>query len=203
MNKLVFDVGANVGEKTLEFLRNGDTVVCFEPQPGCAAELRKKFTAVGVKVVEKAVGERPGKLPMHICDSTSVISTLSDEWMSGRHKDFKWTKSIDVDITTLDLAIAEFGTPRHIKIDVEGFELQVLLGLSHKVDSLCFEFTKEFLDSAKKCLLRLSALGYTRFNFCRGENPNFVLPSPVPLNTFMCSLLDVQEADFWGDIYAF
>ena len=44
-------------------------------------------------------------------------------------------------VTTLDRLIAQHGVPSFIKIDVEGFEDQVLAGLTHPVPALSFEFT--------------------------------------------------------------
>src|SRR6187401_2709966 len=39
---LCFDVGANVGAKSLSMLATGAKVVAFEPQPDCVKELRAR-----------------------------------------------------------------------------------------------------------------------------------------------------------------
>ena len=66
--------------------------------------------------------------------------------------------------TTLDDLIAEFGIPRFVKIDVEGFEYSVLYGLSDLSsipEYLCFEFHGSRMDVAIKCIGHLIACGYT------------------------------------------
>src|SRR5439155_7684012 len=42
-NDLVFDVGANVGNRTKVFLRLGSRVVAVEPQPACVSLLAEAF----------------------------------------------------------------------------------------------------------------------------------------------------------------
>ena len=70
-----------------------------------------------------------------------------------------------VPVTTLDAAIRKFGAPAFCKIDVEGFERQVIKGLSSRIRSVCFEFTRENRDDAEACADRLASLGKAGFNF--------------------------------------
>ena len=80
---------------------------------------------------------------------------------------------VDISITTLDRLIAEYGVPSYIKIDVEGFELEVIKGLSSQVPLLSLEcnlpeFAKETLES----LAALAKLSPTAgFNYCLAEPP--------------------------------
>jgi hypothetical protein len=50
-----------------------------------------------------------------------------------------FSKEVSISLTTLDQLIDQYGTPAFIKIDVEGYELSVLKGLSQKVPYLSFE----------------------------------------------------------------
>ena len=73
-------------------------------------------------------------------------------------------------MTTLDALIARHGAPAFAKIDVEGFEAEVLPGLTQAVPALSFEFTTIQRDVALACLERCQALGYVRYNAALGES---------------------------------
>ena len=75
---------------------------------------------------------------------------------SGRFSDFQWNKKEKVKVATLDSMITEFGRPSFIKIDVVGFEYEVIQGLSEKVNNISIEFTPEYIDST---LASLNYLG--------------------------------------------
>ncbi|MCC2101896.1 MAG: FkbM family methyltransferase, partial [Hyphomicrobiales bacterium] len=70
----------------------------------------------------------------------------------------------------LDALIAAHGAPAFAKIDVEGFEADVLAGLSRRLPALSFEFTTIQRDVAHRCLDRLAALGNYRFDVSLGES---------------------------------
>jgi FkbM family methyltransferase len=83
-----------------------------------------------------------------------------------------------IQTTTLDALIKEHGNPDLIKIDVEGYELQVLKGLSTKEGEICFEWHEESSTELYDCLDRLKELGYEEFGilgfFEEGDSFNFL-----------------------------
>ena len=83
----------------------------------------------------------------------------------------KWTNRIDVPLLTVDLLSSRYGVPRFVKIDVEGYEEQVLSGMSFSPDFLSIEFHTSTLDMSCRCLTRLK--GY-EFNLILDEEPQFV-----------------------------
>ena len=95
-----------------------------------------------------------------------------------------------------------YGLPNYIKIDVEGFELEVLLGLSQKAGIISFEFTSEFLDQSTKCLIHLKKIGYNQFNFSIGESRKFYFDWTNSDNLILkLKNESVNNKLLWGDIY--
>src|SRR6266496_3008608 len=113
---LVFDLGANLGERTALFRALGATVVAVDPQPSSVAALNSRFAGdSSVKVVGKAVAAAPGTYTLRV-DENHTLSTMSPEWIeavtvSGRFDGAEWSESIEVEGTTLDALIEEFGLP--------------------------------------------------------------------------------------------
>lgn len=178
---LAFDVGANMGNRTKIFLKLGARVVAFEPQPGCAAYLesvagrRRKF-----HLVKKALGPAEGHAEMMISDA-STLSSLSTAWVeatkaSGRFAGVEWGTKVTVQITTLDKVIGEYGMPAFIKIDVEGFELEVLRGLTRPAPCISIEFTAEYIEHTCLALDHLASLGPIETQLSYGESMDFALP---------------------------
>lgn len=209
---LVFDIGAHQGIKTDQYLKKGAHVICFEPQPQLATALRRKYSGDSrVVVVECALGEQEEKKPMFICSSATAISTLSNQWKTGRFSRETWDKTIKVTVSTLDQMIQKYGLPEFCKIDVEGYELNVLKGLSHPIKYLSFEFTQEFFANTKLCIEHLVSLGYTKFNYAIAEKEQFACPQwkhardliQVIENSFDTTIEPNSLTGLWGDIYAY
>lgn len=203
-NKLFFDIGANIGNRTEVFTRLGVKVVAVEPQPDCADKLEKKFAGRNVVIVRKGVGKEAGEMKMSICTKEKGLSTFSENWKTGRFKNFQFDKEIFVPMITLDELVGEYGQPDFCKIDVEGFEEEVLSGLTQKIICLNFEFTSEFFANTKKCLDRLASLGFKEFNFTLGEEPRLILKSWLNKEELCENIEDKikSNSDLWGDIYA-
>src|SRR5262249_53911748 len=72
-------------------------------------------------------------------------------------------------LSTVDALIARHGMPVFVKIDVEGYEAEVLAGLTQPPRALSFEFTTIQREVAQACIDRCLALGYVRFNAALGE----------------------------------
>jgi hypothetical protein len=94
--------------------------------------------------------------------------------------------------------------PRFVKIDVEGYEWEVLKGLTQAVPMLCFEYTApERLDMAKACLQYVVTLfSQAECNYTAGEVLQFVLPEWVSPERMKAILAEREfEKGMFGDIY--
>ena len=106
-----------------------------------------------------------------------------------------------MDVTTLDVLIARYGSPAFIKLDVEGFEAEALQGLSQAAPALSFEFTTIQREVALACIERCSALGYISFNAALGESQS-LLNDWVSAGDIARWLSELPQAANSGDIYA-
>jgi FkbM family methyltransferase len=203
---LCFDVGANVGNRTGIFLRLGAKVIAVEPQPPCMQILKNTFGGADVVFIQKALGESEGVAEFYT-SNVDAISSLSKEWISsvkksGRFSMYQWDSGTLVQVTTMDALISQYGLPTFCKIDVEGYEFQVLRGLSKPIPAVSFEFTPEYLDSAISCIRHLSRLAPYRFNYSLLESMELALPQPVESKEIIRLLTHLPEKWVFGDVYA-
>jgi FkbM family methyltransferase len=202
---LVFDIGAHVGDRIAAFRRLGAKVVAVEPQPALVVALKALYRGRDVAIEATAVGRKPGRISMMINTANPTISTASQDFVRAADgapgwEDQVWDRSIEVAVTTLDALIDAYGVPAFIKIDVEGFEEEVLAGLTRPVDALSFEFTTIQRDVARRCIERCVALGFGRFNAAIGESQE--LGAWRPPAAMMRWLDELPHAANSGDVYA-
>jgi len=205
---LCFDVGAHVGDRVRAFSRLGARVVAAEPDPLCAALLRRWYGGrQGITLLEAAVGAEPGTRPLHISQRNPTLNTLSTEWMHGiqRARQFQgieWDATVQVNVTTLDRLIGEYGPPRFCKIDVEGYELEVLEGLSQALPALSFEYNPAVPDMTLACVARLTGLGEYEFNWTVRELPRFRSRAWLDAGSLGAELRALPLEARTGDVYA-
>jgi FkbM family methyltransferase len=116
----VADVGANKGDFTLlaaQLVGPSGRVIAVEPGPENLQWLERSVDVSGyrnVECVEAALGEEPGTAPLHLGEFSGWHTMLTGG--TGA--------TVDVTVRTLD----SLGPLNAVKIDVEGFEEQVLRG---------------------------------------------------------------------------
>jgi FkbM family methyltransferase len=206
---LCFDIGAHVGNRIRVWLALGARVVAVEPQPHLFRWLQRLYGRhPRVTLLKTAVGSptaaQSGTATLHISSRTPTVSTLSPTWINNVQKDasfawVKWDKTVDVPMVTLDGLIETYGRPTHCKIDIEGYELEALHGLSQAIPSLSFEHIAAATDLSHACLTHLSQLGYTQFNYTPGESHHFHSPTWLTAPEMTKQLVQLPEGS--GDIY--
>ncbi|HLK84026.1 MAG TPA: FkbM family methyltransferase [Xanthobacteraceae bacterium] len=205
---LVFDIGSHVGDRVAAFRRLGARVIAVEPQPALAKALRLIYGRdKRVSIVESAVGREPGKVALKLNLDNPTVSTASEAFIAAAHdapgwEGQQWIRTVEVPVTTLDALIARHGLPRFIKIDVEGYEAEVLAGLSLPAPALSFEFTTIQRDIACACVARCAAIGYRGFEASLGESLAFVHGRKLDAGEIADWLIGLPGRANSGDIYA-
>lgn len=167
---LCFDIGANTGKKSRLFLELGAKVIAFEPQTACQEslkELKKEFPffdyypfAVGAKNEEKEL----------FLANHSEVATLSKAFINYFSGDeIQWNAKETVTVKSLESLIETYGLPNYCKIDVEGYEFEILSHLKSKIPILEFEFTGGFITETIKIISLLDD-EKVRFNYILNEH---------------------------------
>ncbi|MFA6241706.1 MAG: FkbM family methyltransferase [Candidatus Hydrogenedentales bacterium] len=199
---LCFDVGANIGEKSEALLEAGARVVAFEPNPLVLPELQARCQRrTNWSLVAAAVGSAASETTFYAREMHE-LSSLSESWEGS-----ETVATFTVPVVTLDSSIQRFGVPFYCKLDVEGWELEVLLGLSQQIPLLSFEFHLDERGIAKTiaCLKRLAQLGPSHVNVTADESSRFHLKDWVPLQEFLAwfpgDLARTLPGYLFGDIF--
>lgn len=205
---LCFDIGAHVGSRPRAWLPLGARIVAVEPQPECMALLRRWYgREPRITLVEQAVGARPGTAELLVSPRTPTVTTLSPAWIAAVRRDrsfarVRWDERLSVTVTTLDELIARHGLPAFCKIDVEGYELEVLKGLSRPIRALSFEYIPACLDTARACVGHLAELGRYEFNGSVGESHRLWSSEWLAADRMLARLDRLGSTSRSGDIYA-
>lgn len=205
---VVFDVGSHVGDRAGSFLRLGAKVIAVEPQPALGSVL-KIFYGRNPKfeLVRAAVGSREGEIELKLNTKNPTVATASDDFIKSADaapgwEGQQWDDRITVPMTTLDALIKRYGTPAFVKIDVEGFEDEVLAGLSPPLAALSIEFTTIQRKVALAAIRRLAGTGPYRFNAALGESQVFAHGNPLSADEICRWIEELPMEANSGDVYA-
>lgn len=141
--KTVFDVGANTGQTSLEFLHRfpSASIHSFEPYLAAFDKLHQATSGYSrIKPIQSALGESAGQQVLYVNSESATNSLLPNAIEADRYQpkgsaDPKGTASIA--ITTVDDYCKQESIP-HIdllKMDTQGYELKVLQGADHMLAS--------------------------------------------------------------------
>jgi FkbM family methyltransferase len=134
--KTIVDVGANRGQFTLAASEYANAqIFAFEPLPGPANIFQKLFSSYkSIKLYQMAIGVDQGSVDMHVSnrdDSSSLlkIGDLQAKMYPGTEE----VSKLEIDVAPLDTILSpdEITGPALLKIDVQGYELEVLRGAKH------------------------------------------------------------------------
>lgn len=176
---MLFDVGANHGSYT-RFLRRlspGSRIHAFEPHPKTFAVLEQRVAGPLVTLVNMAVSDSSGTMQLHDFAEADGSTQASLAQASVGLFDPN-TVSHTVEATTIDAYMAQAGidTIDLLKIDTEGFDINVLRGAKSAlgrgaIKAIQFEFIPA--DIAMRVTMRdfFEILhGYKLFRLCLNGN---------------------------------
>lgn len=149
----VVDVGANVGQFSLlaRAVHPDAQIVAFEPLPEAAARYRQVFQGDQKAVLhEAAISPELGTVTMHVSASADSSSLLP---ISDRQSElFPGTEEVgttDVKAGPLDAFVTRevLTAPAMLKIDVQGFELEVLRGSASLLPAFAYVYVEASFEA--------------------------------------------------------
>ena len=150
-----------------------------------------------------ALGNADGEQAFYFNPANPTASSMYQQ-STGRFGVDTSEQRRTVSLRRLDSLLAEGVIPiaDYIKIDVEGFEAEVLAGLSRPVAALSFEFTTIQRAVAAAAIDRCAALGYVSFNAALGESQTLVHEPWLTASQIAQWLAALPDAANSGDVYA-
>ncbi len=172
---LCFDIGANLGTKSLVFLKLKASVVAYEPQEFCIQRLKKIQKKHSIfRCFQLAIGDSNTQGELKIGNHIE-IATLSKKFINYfQNEHVYWKHTSAINIVTLDSQIAKFGIPKFCKIDTEGFEYTILKKLTHSIPVIEFEFTGGFIGETILAINHINSLGKYEYNYILNEHPKWI-----------------------------
>jgi FkbM family methyltransferase len=181
--RTVLDLGANIGQFAIasaNLFGQGVSVISFEPDPSTASILRNNVKGLPVEVMELAIGSAPGESTFFVNADSQVSSLLP----LGRIRLTDFPESvikheIKVSIESLDnlFTSSDLASPILLKIDVQGFESEVIAGSTHFINKVRWivmevSFTDLYKGEADFISI-LNLLSDRGFRFLRPLNMHF------------------------------
>lgn len=162
---LIVDCGANIGEVSEYFLRQGMKVVAFEPDPVALAAFKARLGgAENLQLVEKAVGARAGVAPIYQSTALPSKGLQATESSSLIQRELHGAAPV-AEVEVVDLVAWLKSQPekvRILKLDIEGYEAEIIEamlddGVYRDIDLVLVETHERFSPELAARLDRLRA----------------------------------------------
>ena len=192
---VALDVGANEGDWTAVALKAGRdcTVYCYEPVPTTFAVLQANTTDGRAKLFNKALSSEPGTLEINSVVGASTLSSVVD---FGKYASSLQVEKIQIEASTGDRELQALGLTHvdMLKVDVEGHDLDVLLGFKTslaegRIDVIQFEYNI-FTHMTQRSLREFYDLLWGDFLICR------LLPNGLEACRYHTNLEDYRQTNW-------
>ena len=140
----VIEVGGHIGYISLYFkhlVGSSGKVIVFEPGENNLPYLLKNIEGKGVEVVQKAVGKEEGTCSFFLDKLSGQNNSMVEEFFMRKKTETNafdpestGSREVRVEVVTLDRWIGGRAVkPDFVKIDIEGFEYNALLGMKQMI----------------------------------------------------------------------
>lgn len=176
--KVAYDIGCNIGSTTQQLLDIGfELVIGVDADIRCIEHCQKRFAGDSrVIVLHRLVCNETNTIKDFYQAKKSIVSTASKDWIDNCRFAGKtrWKKTQVKTMSLQDIIDCHTEEANFIKIDVEGYEYEVIKSLKIKQGILAFEWSEENYEYvAKPCIEHLKTLGYTKWSYTNRDKLTF------------------------------
>lgn len=170
--KLIFDIGYCHGKFTAACFNKYPEVkvIAVEANPSLCNKLSTDKFILLNNLVSDTNNE---EIDFYVEPRQSGISTASINFIKNSRftkgsknvspNSAHWNAPIKIKSITIDEMIKKYGVPDLIKIDVEGYEYNVIRGVTNKAKDICFEWHEEDYQSLIDIVNYLKNINYNQF----------------------------------------
>lgn len=197
-NDLIFDVGANIGSKSVIFTKLAKKVIVFEPSEKLFALLQNKFKNTNITLYNYALGSSISSSDFYIVENNEAYNSLNKKHIeitatSRGIATIETVKHKKVKVEILENFIIKYGIPKYIKIDVEGYEYEVIKGLKTPVPLLSFEANlPEFCEESVQSINYLDTISSNKYKYNFTTSTSFLKEEFVTKNEAINFLKNTQ-----------
>lgn len=208
MNSLLFDIGANRGLYTDANRSKYQRSLLVEANPSLCTFLEEKYHGTpSIEIVNTIVSNKASET--FYISNADTISTVDKEWIHNSRfaGTYQWQPVENIPTCSIDGLVGRYGLPSFIKIDVEGYEYNVLLSMTKAYSPLCFEWAEEKKDELLLSVKYLDTLGYTKFAVQQEDSYDYTIRddewmSYEDTSVMLSSLCDATRKKYWGMLWA-
>jgi len=136
-SRIYVEIGANIGSCVMEMLLSTDAnIVAFEPHPRNVFNLRSSIAALGKSYQDRVViapvglGAESASNTIFAASGNMGNSVIGKVIKDNRKQEFKVEDQFSIRVERLDSIISKYADISLIKMDAQGFECNVLDGMS-------------------------------------------------------------------------
>lgn len=198
VDDLIFDIGVNHGEDTAFYLAKGFRVVGVEANPIIHASLRETF---GEEIATGQLTLLNVGLAAELGSATFYVNDDNDHWSSfveayGTRNGSKY-HTVPIDCLTIFALLGRYGTPRYLKIDIEGMDQTVVRQLRAVAEHPTFISVEEY---GVEAIDDLQALGFDRFKLAAQRDKSWATPPNPPLEgAYVEKRFDGKDTGLFGN----
>jgi FkbM family methyltransferase len=196
--KIVIDIGANIGTQTIYFMKTGlfRRAIAIEPDPGNFVFLKRNvednYLNDVVEIVPVAVGATNGQMQLYCVPGNSGESSLlKPAGVAGVSVEVRTVTDV---LSGLGVDISEIGC---VWMDVEGYEPNVCQGMQPLLDAgvpMVIEFSPELYGHEEsRSFLSMLAKHYTVAIIFEGIRKHSTTPELVPLDQGQLDVLFLRK----------